>query len=98
MESPHSTPLARTIRAYSRRTSSLDDVQLWSRRWVESFRDSKVGGPVLVDAAKAHLATTQQLEELTKKRYPNAVDDAGLQMSAYYRAEAEYWLAEAQGK
>ncbi|GAC1394583.1 MAG: hypothetical protein NVSMB47_03780 [Polyangiales bacterium] len=90
--------LALVQQQFTKGARTLDDVQVWSRRWLESFRDSKVTGPALVDAAKAHLATMQQLEELTKKRYPNAIDEAALHMSAYYRAEAEYWLAEAQGK
>jgi hypothetical protein len=74
---------------------------LWSRRWLDAERQLAGDGDADRAAVVAHLDRMKHLEEMTRKllrvgaKSVTVVDAAA---AAFYRAEAEVWVAQAKGK
>ena len=80
--------------------SDVEKCYLWSRRWLEAERQLVGDGDENRVAVAAHLDRMKKLEEMTRKRSDAgsgawSLDDAA---AAFYRAEAETWVAQAKGK
>jgi hypothetical protein len=72
---------------------------LWSRRWLEAERQLAGDGDTYRAAVAEHLDRMKKLEEAARQLFEagrgSALDVAG---AAFYRAEAETWVAQAKGK
>jgi hypothetical protein len=75
----------------------VEKCYLWSRRWLEAER--QLAGDADRTAIAGHLDRMKKLEEITGARVKagsgSALEGAA---AAFYRAEAETWVAQAKGK
>jgi hypothetical protein len=77
----------------------LDEVYLWSVRWLTAQRDATTDKQTLADVADSHLKRMQAVEEHVGKMVAAGIAPMSDQTAAeYFRAEAEMWSAQAHGK
>jgi hypothetical protein len=75
-----------------------EKVYRWSRRWMEAERDLATTKAERVAALQGHLERMKKLEEEVQGYARGTIPFQQLAATKFFRAEAETWLAEAQGK
>jgi hypothetical protein len=82
---------------YSENRVDSEKVYRWSRRLLESQRDSSVDKPGQVAACEAHLERIKKLEtKIRRIRRIGFGDSLDVVEVDYYRKEADFWLAQAK--
>jgi hypothetical protein len=86
--------------AWERGTGTLDEVYVWSVRWLDALRERDAADKSTLGAdADAHLARMKTLEANVAKRVSAGLEPTSDQSAAaFYRAEAQLWDDRAHGK
>jgi hypothetical protein len=78
---------------------TLEEVYLWSVRWLTAQRDTTADKQTLADFADSHLKRMVAVETHVAKMVSAGISPVSDQTAAeYFRAEAEMWSAQAHGK
>ena len=86
---------------YGQRNAAVDAEKcyLWSRRWLEAERQLASDAGADRAAVAGHLDRMKKLEEVARQlRDVGRGSFLDVDAAAFYRAEAETWVAQAKGK
>jgi len=81
---------------YRARLAPLEDVYVWSRRWMTAEWDLRLQAGDGPKSVKAHLERMAELEKLVRAMRAEGLDsEDAVAAATYYRTEAELMLARA---